>query len=53
MDIIRFFCLGVTTAAKDYLKGEISAKFYPSRSKSKSCETFLPRILSCSIQISI
>ena len=38
---LGFFPLELTTAAKDYLKGRISAKLQPSRSKSKSRETFL------------
>ena len=45
MNAVRLFCLGATTAAaKDYFRGRISAKFQSSRSKSKSRETFLPRI---------
>ena len=49
MNAVRLFPLEATTAAKDYLKGGwggggISPKFQPSRSKSKSRKTFLPRI---------
>ena len=34
MNAVRLFSLGATAAAKDYLRGRISAKFQPSRSKS-------------------
>ena len=44
MNVVRLFSLGATAVAKDYLKGGISAKFQPSRIKSKSCKTFLPRV---------
>ena len=31
MNVVRLFSLGATTAAKDYLKGGLSAKFQPYR----------------------
>ena len=43
MNVVRLFSL-VATTTKDYLKVGISAKFQPTRSKSKFREKFLSRI---------
>ena len=43
MNVVCLFSLEPTTT-EDYLKAGISSKFQPSRNKSKSRETFLPRI---------